>query len=134
MQADIGQRGWCSHCLAPLIFVWNFGAKGFCAGFPGSASSFATPQWNCGGAFAVAGVKLTDVLVGSQTMFAQFQHSREKALPSDNVRHALAESFRDEQRFQLGLMDDAAECFVRPPMPPASGSSALPGRCSLGDK
>lgn len=47
-------------------------------------------------------------------MFAQFQHSREKALPSDNVRHALAESFRDEQRFQLGLMDDAAECFVRP--------------------
>lgn len=46
-----------------------------------------------------------------KTMFAQFQHSREKALPSDNVRHALAESFRDEQRFQLGLMDDAAECF-----------------------
>ncbi|XP_027808130.2 inactive ubiquitin carboxyl-terminal hydrolase 53 [Marmota flaviventris] len=46
-----------------------------------------------------------------KTMFAQFQHSREKALPSDNVRHALAESFRDAQRFQLGLMDDAAECF-----------------------
>ncbi|XP_023392733.1 inactive ubiquitin carboxyl-terminal hydrolase 53 [Pteropus vampyrus] len=46
-----------------------------------------------------------------KTIFAQFQHSREKALPSDNVRHALAESFRDEQRFQLGLMDDAAECF-----------------------
>lgn len=46
-----------------------------------------------------------------KTMFAQFQHSREKALPSDNVRRALAESFRDEQRFQLGLMDDAAECF-----------------------
>ncbi|XP_054419565.1 inactive ubiquitin carboxyl-terminal hydrolase 53 isoform X2 [Pteronotus mesoamericanus] len=46
-----------------------------------------------------------------KTMFAQFQHSREKALPSDNVRRALAESFRDERRFQLGLMDDAAECF-----------------------
>lgn len=46
-----------------------------------------------------------------KTIFAQFQHSREKALPSDNVRHALAESFKDEQRFQLGLMDDAAECF-----------------------
>ncbi|EPQ19252.1 Inactive ubiquitin carboxyl-terminal hydrolase 53 [Myotis brandtii] len=46
-----------------------------------------------------------------KSMFAQFQHSREKALPSDNVRRALAESFRDEQRFQLGLMDDAAECF-----------------------
>ncbi|XP_048365984.1 inactive ubiquitin carboxyl-terminal hydrolase 53 isoform X2 [Sphaerodactylus townsendi] len=27
------------------------------------------------------------------------------------MRHALAESFKDEQRFQLGLMDDAAECF-----------------------
>lgn len=53
------------------------------------------------------------MLVDSQTMFAQFQHSREKALPSDKVRHALAESFRAEQRFQLGLMDDAAECFVR---------------------
>uniref|UniRef100_M3Z150 Ubiquitin specific peptidase 53 n=1 Tax=Mustela putorius furo TaxID=9669 RepID=M3Z150_MUSPF len=46
-----------------------------------------------------------------KNIFAQFQHSREKALPSDNIRHALAESFKDEQRFQLGLMDDAAECF-----------------------
>uniref|UniRef100_A0A8C9GBI6 USP domain-containing protein n=1 Tax=Pavo cristatus TaxID=9049 RepID=A0A8C9GBI6_PAVCR len=45
-------------------------------------------------------------------IFSQFQHSREKALPSDNMRHALAESFKDEQRFQLGFMDDAAECFV----------------------
>ncbi|XP_053317399.1 inactive ubiquitin carboxyl-terminal hydrolase 53 isoform X2 [Spea bombifrons] len=27
------------------------------------------------------------------------------------MRHALAESFKDEHRFQLGLMDDAAECF-----------------------
>ncbi|XP_067418537.1 inactive ubiquitin carboxyl-terminal hydrolase 53 isoform X2 [Emydura macquarii macquarii] len=27
------------------------------------------------------------------------------------MRHALAESFKDEQRFQLGFMDDAAECF-----------------------
>ncbi|XP_063166225.1 inactive ubiquitin carboxyl-terminal hydrolase 53 isoform X2 [Candoia aspera] len=46
-----------------------------------------------------------------KTIFSQFQHSREKALPSNNMRHALAESFKDEQRFQLGLMDDAAECF-----------------------
>ncbi|XP_006112665.2 ubiquitin carboxyl-terminal hydrolase 53 [Pelodiscus sinensis] len=46
-----------------------------------------------------------------KTIFALFQHSREKALPSDNMRHALAESFKDEQRFQLGFMDDAAECF-----------------------
>lgn len=71
---------------------------------------------------AVVGIELTHVLVDSQTMFAQFQHSREKALPSDNVRRALAESFRDEQRFQLGLMDDAAECFVRTWEPPSAGA------------
>ncbi|XP_030578649.1 inactive ubiquitin carboxyl-terminal hydrolase 53 [Archocentrus centrarchus] len=44
-------------------------------------------------------------------IFSQFQQSRERALPSDNLRHALAETFKDEQRFQLGFMDDAAECF-----------------------
>lgn len=44
-------------------------------------------------------------------LFSQFQQSRERALPSDNLRHALAETFKDEQRFQLGFMDDAAECF-----------------------
>lgn len=48
-----------------------------------------------------------------QSIFSQFQQSRERALPSDTLRHALAETFKDEQRFQLGLMDDAAECFVR---------------------
>lgn len=47
-----------------------------------------------------------------QGIFSQFQQSRERALPSDNLRHALAETFKDEQRFQLGFMDDAAECFV----------------------
>ncbi|XP_036407068.1 inactive ubiquitin carboxyl-terminal hydrolase 53-like [Megalops cyprinoides] len=46
-----------------------------------------------------------------KSIFTQFQHSRERALPSDNLRHALAETFKDEQRFQLGFMDDAAECF-----------------------
>ncbi|XP_016090505.1 inactive ubiquitin carboxyl-terminal hydrolase 53-like [Sinocyclocheilus grahami] len=45
-------------------------------------------------------------------IFCQFQHSRERALPSDNLRNALAETFKDEQRFQLGFMDDAAECFL----------------------
>ncbi|XP_069782705.1 inactive ubiquitin carboxyl-terminal hydrolase 53-like [Narcine bancroftii] len=44
-------------------------------------------------------------------IFAEFRNSREKALPSDALRNALAESFKDEHRFQLGLMDDAAECF-----------------------
>lgn len=47
-----------------------------------------------------------------QSIFSQFQQSRERVLPSDSLRHALAETFKDEQRFQLGLMDDAAECFV----------------------
>lgn len=47
-----------------------------------------------------------------QGIFSQFQQSRERALPSDNLRNALAETFKDEQRFQLGFMDDAAECFV----------------------
>ncbi|KAL2079426.1 hypothetical protein ACEWY4_025170 [Coilia grayii] len=46
-----------------------------------------------------------------KSIFSQFQHSRERALASDSLRHALAETFKDEQRFQLGFMDDAAECF-----------------------
>ncbi|XP_078399345.1 ubiquitin carboxyl-terminal hydrolase 53-like isoform X2 [Cetorhinus maximus] len=46
-----------------------------------------------------------------KNIFVEFQNSREKALPSDVLRNALAESFKDEHRFQLGLMDDAAECF-----------------------
>ncbi|XP_062850219.1 inactive ubiquitin carboxyl-terminal hydrolase 53 [Trichomycterus rosablanca] len=46
-----------------------------------------------------------------KVIFSQFKDSRERALPSDNLRHALAETFKDEQRFQLGFMDDAAECF-----------------------
>ncbi|XP_038837240.1 inactive ubiquitin carboxyl-terminal hydrolase 53-like [Salvelinus namaycush] len=46
-----------------------------------------------------------------KSIFSQFQQNRERALPSDSLRHALAETFKDEQRFQLGHMDDAAECF-----------------------
>uniref|UniRef100_A0A8B9CJP2 Ubiquitin specific peptidase 54 n=1 Tax=Anser brachyrhynchus TaxID=132585 RepID=A0A8B9CJP2_9AVES len=44
-------------------------------------------------------------------IFNQFQCSSEKVLPSDALRTALAKTFQDEQRFQLGIMDDAAECF-----------------------
>lgn len=47
-----------------------------------------------------------------QELFAQLQFSHETALPPDALRRALAESFFDQQRFQLGFMDDAAECFV----------------------
>ncbi|XP_013875629.1 inactive ubiquitin carboxyl-terminal hydrolase 54a isoform X2 [Austrofundulus limnaeus] len=46
-----------------------------------------------------------------KSIFAQFQYSSEKVLPSDALRSALAKTFQDEQRFQLGIMDDAAECF-----------------------
>ncbi|XP_046667982.1 LOW QUALITY PROTEIN: uncharacterized protein LOC124359350 [Homalodisca vitripennis] len=44
-------------------------------------------------------------------LFSQLQFSHETALPPDALRRALAESFFDQQRFQLGFMDDAAECF-----------------------
>lgn len=53
--------------------------------------------------------RLTSSLQG---IFNQFQCSSEKVLPSDTLRSALAKTFQDEQRFQLGIMDDAAECFV----------------------
>lgn len=53
-----------------------------------------------------------DICVHFQSIFAQFQFSSERVLPSDALRSALAKTFQDEQRFQLGIMDDAAECFV----------------------
>ncbi|XP_037539219.1 inactive ubiquitin carboxyl-terminal hydrolase 53 [Nematolebias whitei] len=46
-----------------------------------------------------------------KSLFTKFQQSQERALPSDDLRQALAKTFEDEQRFQLGYMDDAAECF-----------------------
>lgn len=56
---------------------------------------------------------LTCLYLLFQNIFAQFQYSSEKVLPSDTLRSALAKTFQDERRFQLGVMDDAAECFVR---------------------
>ncbi|XP_043917587.1 inactive ubiquitin carboxyl-terminal hydrolase 53 [Protopterus annectens] len=46
-----------------------------------------------------------------KSIFGEFQQSREKALPSDALRNAMAETFKEEHRFQLGFMDDAAEFF-----------------------
>ncbi|ELU08706.1 hypothetical protein CAPTEDRAFT_136564 [Capitella teleta] len=48
-----------------------------------------------------------------KVIFTQFQFSDNAALPSDSLRKALAKTFADQQRFQLGLMDDAAECFEK---------------------
>ncbi|XP_066988927.1 uncharacterized protein DDB_G0290301 isoform X1 [Macrobrachium rosenbergii] len=44
-------------------------------------------------------------------LFSQLQYSHESALPPDALRRALAQTFYNQQRFQLGFMDDAAECF-----------------------
>ncbi|XP_030835361.1 uncharacterized protein LOC575657 isoform X3 [Strongylocentrotus purpuratus] len=46
-----------------------------------------------------------------KALFIQLQHSEETALPADALRKALATAFKDQLRFQLGCMDDAAECF-----------------------
>lgn len=46
-----------------------------------------------------------------KVIFTQFQFSDEKVLPPDALRKALAVAFENQQRFQLHLMDDAAECF-----------------------
>lgn len=58
-----------------------------------------------------------------QELFAQLQFSHETALPPDALRRALAESFFDQQRFQLGFMDDAAECFVSTVLPSSRSNS-----------
>ncbi|KAK3091678.1 hypothetical protein FSP39_021802 [Pinctada imbricata] len=46
-----------------------------------------------------------------KVIFTQFQYSDQSSLPPDALRKALADTFMNQQRFQLGHMDDAAECF-----------------------
>ena len=45
-------------------------------------------------------------------LFENFEYSKDQALPPNVLRSALATTFQEQNRFQLGLMDDAAECFV----------------------
>ena len=47
-----------------------------------------------------------------QVIFTQFEFSEESSLPPLVLRVALADAFKEKQRFQLQNMDDAAECFV----------------------
>ena len=47
-----------------------------------------------------------------QVIFTQFQYSDQSALPPDALRNALAKTFAGQHKFQIGVMDDAAECFV----------------------
>uniref|UniRef100_A0A2C9M693 USP domain-containing protein n=1 Tax=Biomphalaria glabrata TaxID=6526 RepID=A0A2C9M693_BIOGL len=46
-----------------------------------------------------------------KAIFTQFQFSDQTSLQPDSLRKALADTFANEQRFQLRHMDDAAECF-----------------------
>uniref|UniRef100_UPI00358E95E0 uncharacterized protein isoform X2 n=1 Tax=Myxine glutinosa TaxID=7769 RepID=UPI00358E95E0 len=46
-----------------------------------------------------------------KVLFGQFESSGNNVLTADGLRQALAETFRDEHKFQLGGMQDAAECF-----------------------
>ncbi|XP_041363821.1 serine-rich adhesin for platelets-like isoform X2 [Gigantopelta aegis] len=46
-----------------------------------------------------------------KVIFTQLQYSDQTSLHPDALRKALAETFANQQRFQLGHMDDAAECF-----------------------
>jgi len=45
-------------------------------------------------------------------IFTQFEFSDERSLPPSALRMALAETFKEKQKFQLQNMDDVAECFV----------------------
>lgn len=77
-----------------------------------SKYSFAQSHLACSYACLWSVLKIHYSFLFFQGIFNQFQCSSEKVLPSDALRSALAKTFQDEQRFQLGIMDDAAECFV----------------------
>ncbi|XP_065834330.1 inactive ubiquitin carboxyl-terminal hydrolase 54-like isoform X2 [Oscarella lobularis] len=51
------------------------------------------------------------VVCSLEVMFTQYQHSQMTVLPPDVMRQAMAHSFAHQNRFQLGVMDDGAECY-----------------------
>jgi len=46
-----------------------------------------------------------------KVIFEQFEYSKDTSLDPNALRNALAETFHEQNRFQIGRMDDAAECF-----------------------
>ena len=48
----------------------------------------------------------------TQSLFNDIQYSQLAAIPPDNLRQSMALCYKEQRRFQLGLMDDVAECFV----------------------
>ena len=61
---------------------------------------------------AVVSPRIMQFCLIFQVIFTQFQYSDQNCLPPDALRKALAKSFAGQHRFQIGHMDDAAECFV----------------------
>lgn len=53
----------------------------------------------------------TCVFCSLSHLFSQLKNSTRNALNADQLRFALAHTFSAQRRFQLGLMDDAIECF-----------------------
>ena len=53
------------------------------------------------------------IIAQLKVLFTQFQHSGQMTIPPNALRVAMSSSYENLHRFQLGLMDDAAECFVR---------------------
>lgn len=51
------------------------------------------------------------VYCAMESLFRRFHCSSDDVLPPVLLREAMAETFQKQNRFQLGLMDDAAECF-----------------------
>ena len=45
-------------------------------------------------------------------VFTHLEFSDESSLPPLALRLALSETFKEQQKFQMQNMDDAAECFV----------------------
>ncbi|XP_019848851.1 PREDICTED: uncharacterized protein LOC100633619 isoform X1 [Amphimedon queenslandica] len=55
----------------------------------------------------------TCIFCALKVLYTQYQHSEQNSIPPDMLRNALANCYKDQDRFQLGIMDDAAECFEK---------------------